>query len=123
MAKRILALECDSVSRKRFPLYEGLVKYFPDALVYVAEVSYVGGEQHHPGEPVHWERGKSMDQIDAELRHLFQRGTIDCDGLLHSAKKAWRALADLQLELEELGLALSPEEGSVSFAKRGLANG
>jgi len=36
-----------------------------------------------------------------------ERGTIDTDGLRHSAKLAWRALANLQIELEkELGLDL-----------------
>jgi hypothetical protein len=41
-----------------------------------------------------------MDHPDCEIRHMMQRGTRDSDGVRHSAKRAWRALADLQLEIE-----------------------
>ena len=34
------------------------------------------------------------------LRHFLQRGSLDGDGLRHSAKMAWRALALLQKEIE-----------------------
>lgn len=90
----------DPKERKGIPLYSGLLKYFPDALCAVAEVSRVGNEQHNPGQPLHWDRTKSMDQHDCLLRHLLEAGTIDTDGVRHSAKLAWRALAALQLELE-----------------------
>lgn len=93
-------LPVDAKERKKIPLYSGLVKYFPDALVEVARVSQRGNDQHNPGEPLHWARGKSMDQEDTLLRHLFDAGTLDADGLRHSAKVAWRALAMLQLEIE-----------------------
>ena len=38
-------------SRKNFPIYTGVVKYFPDALAEVSNISRIGNEQHHPGEP------------------------------------------------------------------------
>lgn len=97
---RGLHLPSDAKTRKRIPLYSGLVKYFPDALVAVAALSFVGNEQHSPGKPLHWDRSKSTDQEDTLLRHLFEAGTVDVDGVRHSAKVAWRALAMLQLELE-----------------------
>ena len=87
--------------RKKVPLYTGLVKYFPDALIAVAELSYVANEQHNPGEPVHWDRDKSKDHEDCLMRHLFEKGTMDVDGIRHSAKVAWRALSILQLEIEK----------------------
>ena len=87
-------------NRKKVPLYTGLVKYFPDALIAVAELSYVANEQHNPGEPVHWDRDKSKDHEDCLMRHLFEKGTMDVDGIRHSAKVAWRALAILQCEIE-----------------------
>ena len=86
--------------RKDVPLFSGLVRYFPDALAYVARVSLAGNKQHHPDEPLHWDRAKSTDEHDALLRHLFEAGTTDIDGLLHSGKVAWRALAALQKEIE-----------------------
>jgi hypothetical protein len=87
--------------RKAIPIVTGVLDYFPDAIAAVAEVSRVGNEQHNPGEPMHWARGKSMDQADCIGRHLIDRGKLDSDGLRHSAKVAWRALALLQLEIED----------------------
>jgi len=86
--------------RKQRPVFRGLLRYFPEALMEVAHASWVGNEQHNPGEPLHWSRGKSMDQEDALMRHLLESGTVDSDGVRHSAKVAWRALAMLQLEIE-----------------------
>lgn len=86
--------------RKALPIATGVLDYFPDALLAVAEVSRIGNEQHHPGEPLHWDKSKSTDQADALMRHLLDRGTMDTDGVRHSAKVAWRALALLQTELD-----------------------
>ncbi len=94
-------LPTDAKERKKIPLYTGLIKYFPDALVEVAKLSWVGNEQHNPGEPLHWAREKSNDQEDTLMRHLLESGTIDTDGVRHSVKVAWRALAAAQLEIEE----------------------
>lgn len=107
-------LPTDAAARKRIPLGSGLFDYFPAALVEIAKVSFIGNEQHNPGQPVHWNRSKSADQIDTLLRHLTERGSIDVDGVRHSAKMAWRALALLQLELEEAGapMARNATEGS-----------
>jgi hypothetical protein len=93
-------LPTDPKERKKIPLYTGLVKYFPDALVEVARLSMLATDQHHPGESLHWDRDKSKDQEDTLLRHLFDAGTLDTDGVSHTAKVAWRALAMLQLEIE-----------------------
>lgn len=87
-------------ARKGIPLYSGLIRYFPDALAAVARLSQVGNDQHNPGQPLHWDRSKSGDELDALTRHLFEAGTVDTDGIRHSAKVAWRALANLQKELE-----------------------
>jgi len=95
------ALPTDSEARKQVPLARGLLDYFPAALAYVATVSWAGNEKHNPGQDLHWARGKSTDHADCIMRHLVERGTIDPeDGLRHSGKLAWRALALLQEELE-----------------------
>jgi len=90
----------DRLKRKKTPLYRGLLKYFPDALSAVANLSHVGNEQHNPGQPLHWDRSKSSDHADCLLRHLIDAGTIDTDGVCHTTKVAWRALALLQTEIE-----------------------
>jgi hypothetical protein len=93
-------LPTDAKERKGIPLFSGLIKYFPDALVAVATLSRIGNDQHNPGKPLHWDRSKSTDEHDTLVRHLFEAGTIDTDGVRHSAKVAWRALAALQKEIE-----------------------
>lgn len=95
-----MSLPKDPKERKKYPLFTGLMKYFPDALAAVAHLSWVGNEQHNPGEPLHWAREKSTDQEDTLMRHLIESGTLDTDGERHSTKVAWRALAKLQLEIE-----------------------
>ena len=106
----------DPKKRKGYPITTGCLDYFPQALLAVAEVSRVGNEQHNPGEPIHWARGKSMDQADTIVRHLMERGCVDTDGIRHSAKMAWRALALLQLEIEEAE-GLMPSRGSRSASE------
>lgn len=93
-------LPLSAVERKGIPLATGVVDYFPDALVEVAELSRVGNDQHNPGQPLHWAKDKSTDHSDALMRHMLDRGTRDADGVRHSTKVAWRALALLQTEIE-----------------------
>jgi hypothetical protein len=93
-------LPTDAKARKAVPIYSGVIKYFPDALCAVAELSRIGNEQHNPGQPLGWDRSKSGDELDALVRHLMDAGTIDTDGVRHSTKVAWRALANLQKEIE-----------------------
>ena len=93
-------LSQDGKTRKTYPIGTGALDYFPDAIAEVAHVSYVATQQHHPGQPMHWDRTKSQDHADCLMRHFVERGTLDTDGIRHSAKIAWRALALLQLELE-----------------------
>ncbi|HTK95413.1 MAG TPA: dATP/dGTP diphosphohydrolase domain-containing protein [Terriglobales bacterium] len=95
-----MSLPTDAKTRKDMPIARGVLDYFPDALAAVAHVSKVGNDQHNPGQPMHWAKGKSTDHPDCIIRHLIDRGKFDSDGLRHSAKVAWRALALLQTELD-----------------------
>lgn len=93
-------LPMDAADRKKLPVATGVVDYFPLAIVAIAELSRIGNDQHNPGQPLHWSRGKGGNNADELMRHFIERGTMDSDGVLHSTKVAWRALALLQLELE-----------------------
>jgi hypothetical protein len=95
-----LILPIDAKERKATPIASGVLDYFPDALAAVAHCSWKGNEQHNPGQPLHWDRSKSTDEADALIRHFMERGTVDTDGVRHSTKVAWRALALLQKEIE-----------------------
>lgn len=88
--------------RKQMPVYTGVLKYFPDALKYVSMVSKVGNDQHHSEAPLHWDKNKSTDNEDALVRHLIDHthNPMDDDNILHLGKVAWRALAALQIYLE-----------------------
>lgn len=90
----------EAQARKGIPIATGFIDYFPDAIVEVAQLSKIGNDQHNPGKPLHWDRSKSGDESDALMRHFLQRGTRDMDGVRHSAKVLWRALAMLQKEIE-----------------------
>jgi hypothetical protein len=94
-------LSTDAAERKATPIATGVLDYFPLALAEVARVSRIGNDQHNPGQPLHWAKGKSTDHADSLVRHLLERGTMDVDGGRHTAKVAWRALALLQTELED----------------------
>lgn len=101
-AKELLK-ELNKNPRKQYPVFEGLVKYFPDALMEIARTSVAGNKQHHSNKPLHWDKSKSTDNADAMLRHLIDYGRgikIDDDGIPHLNKVAWRALALLQIEIE-----------------------
>ena len=102
-----VVLPTDSAARKDIPLARGCLDYFPAALAAVAELSRIGNEKHNPGEELHHARGKSSDHADCIVRHLLERGTADTDGVLHSVKVAWRALALLQEELEAAGAPMA----------------
>lgn len=86
--------------RKDTPITTGVLDYFPLAMAAVAQCSKAGNDQHNPGQPLHWAKEKSTDHADCITRHLIERGTKDTDGIRHSAKVAWRALALLQTEIE-----------------------
>ena len=89
--------------RKETPIFSGVLNYFPDAIADVAKCSFKGQQQHNPDKPLAWDRSKSGDELDALSRHLLDAGTFDTDGIRHSAKVAWRALSNLQKEIERDG--------------------
>ena len=108
-------LPIDAKKRKEYPIATGVLDYFPSALLEVARVSFIGNQQHNPGQPLHWARGKSTDQDDTIIRHFLERDGQDADGTYHLAKAAWRILALLQLKLEAEGAPIArgarlPEE-------------
>tara|TARA_R110002153_G_scaffold99754_1_gene235455 strand:+ start:59 stop:469 length:411 start_codon:yes stop_codon:yes gene_type:complete len=88
--------------RKATPIYSGVLKYFPKALAEVAKTSKQGNDQHHADKPLHWDKSKSSDELDALTRHLIDHGVdpIDTDGVLHLAKVCWRSLAALERYLD-----------------------
>jgi Domain of unknown function (DUF5664) len=107
-----MTLPHDYHERKALPLYDFLTKYFPDAIVELVKVSVEGNKQHNPGEPLHWAREKSTDQLNTAMRHIFDHGmgcTYDVDETMHLAKAAWRLLAEIQLLVEKRQATAKPQ--------------
>jgi hypothetical protein len=101
----MMALPTDAKQRKGIPVWSGFIKYFPDAIAAVAELSRKGNDQHNPGKPLHWDRSKSGDELDAQMRHLLDMAAdgedaTDTDEVFHATKNAWRAMANLQKLIE-----------------------
>lgn len=100
----------DSQLRKEYPLFRGLLRYFPAALAGVARHSKKGNDKHNPGEEMHHARGKSNDHADCILRHLmdlsdlFKYEHTNPQAILDEANAlAWRALALAQELHEQIG--------------------
>jgi hypothetical protein len=96
-------LPTEDKARKRLQIWTYLTQYFPDATLAEVEVAVAGNEQHNPGEPLHWARGKSTDQMNTALRHMWDYASgvkKDTDGQWHLAKAIWRLKAQLQLDIE-----------------------
>lgn len=89
--------------RKALPVGDALL-YFPLVWLALAEVCRVANEQHNPGQPMHWAREKSTDQLNTALRHIFDdKLGLDkdpTDQCWMLAKTVWRAAAALQLKME-----------------------
>jgi hypothetical protein len=94
----------DSAERKEYPVFSGFVQYFPSAMAAVAHHSFLGNQKHNPGQPLNWDRAKSGDEQDAELRHLMEADYVG---------NAWRAMAILQKHLEVNGAPIAPAARNV----------
>jgi len=98
-------LSTNSAERKAAPVFSGFMAYFPDAIAEVARLSKAGNDKHNPGEPMFWSREKSDDHGDCLCRHQLQWDELDVDStgeFYHAVKVAWRAMAQLQVLLEEI---------------------
>ncbi len=117
-----MTLPTDYDERKAIPLLTGVIDYFLDALAEVAKVSAAGNAQHNPeahaAGVMYWNRAKSQDEVNTMIRHASERGGFDTDGMRHSAKAAWRALANLQKELEA-AYGFPPPRGCIAPELRG----
>lgn len=100
----------DAKARKAVPA-GAVLDYFDSAWVEIAKALQDGNDQHNPGEPLHWSRGKSADHEHCIIRHFLQRGKLSISPtgavIRHSTYMAIRALMFLQEELEAAGAPLS----------------
>lgn len=98
----------DDAKRGEFPMADGLLDYFPNALAEVSKVSFKGSQKHNVGQPMHWARGKSTNHRDKIIRHTIDSRDDTEAAIEHAANAAWRALALLQEKIEKVrGIQMS----------------
>lgn len=110
-----MSLPTTDAARKALPLYTFMFEYFPQAWLAVVNVAVQGNNQHNSGQPLHWARGKSTDQMNTAFRHVFDYGLgvkVDTDGQYHLAKAIWRLMAQLQLDIEAQRASLHVPAGA-----------
>lgn len=92
----------DDAVRGQYPMAEGCLDYFPNALAEVSRISFEGNQKHNPGQPMHWARGKSTDHRNKIIRHTVDSRDDTEAAIEHAAQAAWRALALLQEKIEKV---------------------
>lgn len=117
--KPTMTLPTDSTKRKEYPIFRGVLRYFPAALAGISNISQKGNNKHNPGEEMYHARGKSTDHGDCILRHLTDTedllaakergGQVTNEQILEETSQlAWRVLAYSQEIHESLGSPLAP---------------
>ena len=104
--------------RKNTPVFKMRTRYFPKALREVTKVCVANNVRYNPDrEPadINWARGKSADQLGSLDRHITERevdgkvfelidraiaAKVGFDRIYVMAEAAWRALAQLELDIE-----------------------
>lgn len=89
----------DDKARKAIKIYDGFMVYFKDAIIEVAKVSSLGHQQHHPDEPLHWDKNKSKEELNSMMRHLLE--AMETDSIEDWARVAWRAMAKVQRRCDD----------------------
>jgi len=111
----------NDTERKNLPVFAMIARYFPKALREVTRVCVANNVRYNPERKpadINWARGKSRDQLGSLFRHMLE---YEVDGLVFEelppevqaacgegfervyvlAEAAWRALAALELCIEE----------------------
>src|SRR6266853_2098423 len=89
----------------KIPVWQGVLQYFPKALIAIGDVSRFGARKHNGGiMPTEWRRFPASVYSDALIRHLLAESQGEMkdpeSGLLHAAHAALNALARLEKALE-----------------------
>ena len=99
----------DDESRGKYPMAEGCLDYFPNALAEVSRISYEGNQKHNPGCKMHHNRSKSTDHRNKIIRHTVDSIPDTEAAIEHAAQAAWRSLAHLQEKIERVrGVRMAP---------------
>lgn len=108
----------DDKARKNLPVFAMLSGYFPKAMREITKVCVANNVRYNPDKApadISWARGKSKDQLGSLFRHIFERSvdgqvtevttpevvkTTGIERIYVMAEAAWRACAQLELDIE-----------------------
>jgi hypothetical protein len=108
----------------KVPVFQGILDYFPRALMAVAEVSAFGASKYA------WKGWQDVPDgmqryKNASARHMLYRAMgdeVDPDsGLLHECHEVWNHLAALELRLREKDKIEQPQVDPLEFHTEFLA--
>lgn len=90
----------------KIPVWQGVLQYFPKALMAIGDVSRFGARKHNAGVmPTEWRRFPAPVYSDSLIRHLLAESQGEIfdpeSGLPHAAHAAWNALARLEKMLDD----------------------
>lgn len=114
-------LPVNDKERKMLPVFSLITRYFPKALREVTRVAVANNVRYNPDKSpadINWARGKSTDQLGSLFRHIFEAAVDKAvfeesppevqaacgpgfERVYVLAEAAWRALAALELQIEE----------------------
>jgi hypothetical protein len=79
-----------------------MLMYFPRTVAAIARHSLKANDKHNPGEPLHWARHKSTDQLNTALRHIMDHkmGVLTDGEYDNLVAAAWRICAACEIYLE-----------------------
>ena len=109
----------DSDARKEYPVYSGFLRYFPAAVAAISHHSFKGNLKHNPGQPLHHDRAKSGDELDALCRHLMEHEIPGLEDEL--VAMAWRSMSALQKFKESQGAPIAPAARNAQVVEPGLS--
>lgn len=109
----------DDKARKLLVVWQMVTRYFPKALREITKVCVANNVRYNPDKAptdIRWARGKSTDQLGSLFRHMLEyevdgkvfedlppevAACVEYDEVYVLAEAAWRALAALELCIEE----------------------
>lgn len=108
----------DDKVRKMLVVFDYICHYCPKAMREITKVAVANNVRYNPGRApndINWARDKSKDQLGSLFRHMLERRVdgkifepidpeiakvVGFDEVYVMAEAAWRALAQLELDIE-----------------------
>jgi hypothetical protein len=99
-------MEGQKFNNGKLPMHIVICRQFPDALKAIALCTEYGHQKYIETDQDYLNfknvKGGAQAYADALMRHAMEGGVDEESGLPHAWHKAWNALAELQLRIEDI---------------------